>query len=63
MFSARPAAAASLCQPNVSDIISKDNSGPSGPWSMALQALLRPFACDVGVVRLSDDELRKRRES
>ncbi|MBL8268915.1 helix-turn-helix domain-containing protein [Steroidobacter sp.] len=38
-------------------------SGTGNPRLSTLQALLRPFACDVGVVRLSDEELRKRRSS
>lgn len=38
-------------------------SGNGNPRLSTLQALLRPFACDVGVVRLSDDELRKRRSA
>jgi transcriptional regulator with XRE-family HTH domain len=36
-------------------------SGNGNPRLSTLQALLRPFACDVGVVQLSDDELRRRR--
>jgi transcriptional regulator with XRE-family HTH domain len=36
-------------------------SGNGNPRLSTLQALLRPFACDVGVVRLSDAELRRRR--
>lgn len=35
--------------------------GEANPTLKTLQALLLPFACDVGVVRLSDTELRKRR--
>jgi transcriptional regulator with XRE-family HTH domain len=35
--------------------------GEANPTLKTLQALLLPFACDVGVVRLSDAELRKRR--
>lgn len=38
-------------------------SGAGNPRLSTLQALLRPFACDVGVVRLSDQELRKRRSA
>lgn len=38
-------------------------SGKGNPRLSTVQALLRPFACDVGVVRLSDEELRKRRSS
>lgn len=38
-------------------------SGNGNPRLSTVQALLRPFACDVGVVRLSDDELRRRRSS
>lgn len=36
-------------------------SGNGNPRLSTLQALLRPFACDIGVVRLSDAELRRRR--
>lgn len=36
-------------------------AGAGNPTLQTLQALLLPFACDVGVVRLSDAELRKRR--
>lgn len=36
-------------------------NGEANPTLQTLQALLLPFACDVGVVRLSDEELRKRR--
>lgn len=35
--------------------------GEANPTLKTLQALLLPFACDVGVVRLSDAELSKRR--
>jgi transcriptional regulator with XRE-family HTH domain len=35
--------------------------GEANPTLKTLQALLLPFACDVGVVRLSDAELGKRR--
>ena len=35
--------------------------GTGNPTLKTLQALLLPFACDVGVVRLSDAELPKRR--
>jgi len=36
-------------------------SGAGNPTLKTLQALLLPFACDIGVVRLSDAELRNRR--
>lgn len=35
--------------------------GEGNPTLKTLQALLLPFACDIGVVRLSDAELRRRR--
>ena len=38
-------------------------SGTGNPTLNTLQALLLPFACDIGVVRLSDAELRKRRSA
>lgn len=38
-------------------------SGSGNPTLSTLQALLLPFACDIGVVRLSDAELRKRRSA
>jgi transcriptional regulator with XRE-family HTH domain len=37
-------------------------AGTGNPTLKTLQALLLPFACGVGVVRLSDDELRKRQD-
>lgn len=36
-------------------------TGAGNPTLQTLRALLLPFACDIGVVRLSDAELRKRR--
>lgn len=44
-------------------VLADIESGNGNPRLSTLQALLRPFACDVGVVQLSDDELRKRRVS
>jgi transcriptional regulator with XRE-family HTH domain len=38
-------------------------AGVGNPTLNTLRALLLPFACDIGVVRLSDAELRKRRSS
>lgn len=35
-------------------------AGAGNPTLKTLQALLLPFACGIGVVRLSDEELRKR---
>ena len=35
--------------------------GAGNPTLQTLQALLLPFACGIGVVRLSDGELKKRR--
>lgn len=42
-------------------VLAEIESGNGNPRLSTLQALLRPFACDVGVVQLSDDELRRRR--
>lgn len=36
-------------------------AGRGNPTINTLRALLLPFACDIGVVRLSDEELQKRR--
>jgi transcriptional regulator with XRE-family HTH domain len=38
-------------------------SGNGNPTLKTLQALLLPFACDIGVVRLSDEELQRRRST
>jgi transcriptional regulator with XRE-family HTH domain len=38
-------------------------AGAGNPTIRTLRALLLPFACDIGVVRLSDEELRKRRSA
>lgn len=51
---------ASLC--GVSPRVLADiEAGSGNPTLKTLQALLQPFACDIGVVRLSDAELHKRR--
>lgn len=42
-------------------VLADIESGNGNPRLSTLQALLRPFACDVGVIRLPDEELRRRR--
>lgn len=42
-------------------VLADVEAGGSNPTLKTLQALLLPFACGIGVVRLSDDELRRRR--
>ena len=51
---------AQLCGVSVRQLAAIE-SGAGNPTLKTLQALLLPFACDIGVVRLSDAELRKRR--
>lgn len=51
---------ASLCKVSPR-VLAEIEAGGGNPTQKTLQALLLPFACDIGVVRLSDVELRKRR--
>src|SRR4051794_20002000 len=42
-------------------VLAEVEAGTGNPTLKTLQALLLPFACGIGVVRLSDEELRRRR--
>lgn len=42
-------------------VLADIEAGHGNPTLNTLRALLLPFACDLGVVRVSDEELRKRR--
>lgn len=42
-------------------VLADIEAGVGNPTMNTLRSLLSPFACDIGVVRLSDGELQKRR--